>query len=174
LNKSYRRHAEGFTLVELLIVVLILGILATVAVPQFGSSTEDAKLSTLESNLSIMRNAIERYYHEHGTVYPGAKKAIDGSDVGTADRCASAFRAQLTRYSQSNGVTAKGKSATAKYGPYVKKVKLPKNPFTDTRTVLCDIVENDITVAASSGPKAWKFYLETGRFIANDGAHDSY
>jgi type II secretory pathway pseudopilin PulG len=154
-------------------VVLILGIIAAVAVPQFGSSTEDAKLSKLDSTLSYMRNSIERYYYEHGKVNPGVKRASDGSDAVTTTQCENSFRKQLTLYSQSNSVTAKVKSATAKYGPYIKENKLPKNPFTDTNTVLCDIAEDDITVAASSGTEAWKFYKITGRFIANDGAHDS-
>ena len=173
MNKSYYRHVEGFTLVELLIVVIILSVLAAVAVPQFGSSTEDAKISTLESTLSTMRNGMELYYHNHNSVYPGAVKEDDGA-AATAAQCATAFTAQFTLYSQLDGITANVKSAAAKYGPYVKEVKLPENPFTQTNTVLCDVTENDISVAASSGTAAWKFYTITGRFIANDGAHDSY
>ena len=65
------------------------------------------------------------------------------------------------------------KDATFKYGPYIKKGQLPMNPFNDLNTVLCDITETDITVAASSGSAGWKFYIKTGRLIANDGAHDS-
>ena len=53
-----------------MIVVIILGILAAVAIPQFGDSTDDAKLSTLEANLGEMRNSAELYYHQHNTSYP--------------------------------------------------------------------------------------------------------
>ena len=48
------RHAvtRGFTLVEILIVVVILSVLAAIAIPQFNSSTEDAKLSALDTDLA--------------------------------------------------------------------------------------------------------------------------
>ena len=45
---SVTQNKNGFTLVELLIVVIILAVLAAIVVPQFGSSTEDAKISTLK------------------------------------------------------------------------------------------------------------------------------
>ena len=68
-------------------------------------------------------------------------------------------------------MTANTKSATYKYGPYMKKV--PKNPFNDLNTIVADITEADITIAASGGTAGWKFYTNTGRLIADDGAHDS-
>ncbi|MGF1615108.1 MAG: type IV pilin protein, partial [Gammaproteobacteria bacterium] len=64
--RARKRDACGFTLVELLIVVVILAILAAVAVPQFTRSTDDAKLSALDSTLSRMRSAIDLYYQQHG------------------------------------------------------------------------------------------------------------
>ncbi len=167
-----KKNSMGFTLVELLIVVIILSVLAAVAIPQFGRSTDDAKVSTLESNLSSMRNAIELYYHQHNSTFPGAVRETDGT-AATAGQCPAAFIAQFSLYSEVTGITANVKSATAK-GPYVKEVKLPENPFSGTNTILCDVAETDITVAASSGVAAWKFYTITGRFIANDGAHDAY
>jgi prepilin-type N-terminal cleavage/methylation domain-containing protein len=164
----------GFTLVELLIVVIILGVLAAVAIPQFTSNTEDAKVSALDTSLAEMRNAVELYYHQHNAVYPGAKKQTDGTDVASAAEAATAFVAQLTLYSDASGKTATVKDATHKYGPYVKK-GMPTNPFTDgLNNVLCDIATTDISVAAASGAEAWKFYVKTGRLIANDGAHDTH
>lgn len=167
-------NRSGFTLVELLIVVIILGVLAAVAIPQFSSNTEDAKISALDTNLAELRNAVELYYHQHGAVYPGAKKQTDGSDVASAAEAEAAFVAQLTLYSAADGTTANSKSTTHKYGPYLKK-GLPVNPFSDGQSdVLCDILNTDISVAASSGTEAWKFYVKTGRLIANDGAHDTH
>jgi prepilin-type N-terminal cleavage/methylation domain-containing protein len=162
----------GFTLVELLIVVIILGVIAAIAIPQFSSSTEDAKLSSLDTNLTELRGAIELYYHQHNGIYPGAKKDTDGSDVGTAAEAATAFVNQMTLYSAATGKTSKTKDTTYKYGPYLKK-GMPKNPFNSDATVGCDITETDITVAASSGSAGWKFYTKTGRLIANDSAHDA-
>jgi prepilin-type N-terminal cleavage/methylation domain-containing protein len=168
------KSSKGFTLVELLIVVIILSVLAAVIIPQFGSSTADAKAATLDATLAEMRNAIERYYHDHTSVYPGTVEN-DGATAATAlaGSCDTAFIEQLTRYSELTGKTSPSKTALAKYGPYIKRAMLPTNPFNDLNTILCDVTETDITVAASSGVAAWKFYTKTGRVVANDGAHDS-
>lgn len=166
------RNHSGFTLVELLIVVIILGVIAAIAIPQFTSSTEDAKLSALDMTLSELRNSIELYYHQHGATYPGAKKHTDGTAVGTAGEAATAFVNQLTLYSAVTGVTSNSKDGTYKFGPYLKK-GVPINPFNSDKTVICDITETDITAVASGGAAGWKFYTTTGRLIANDGAHDT-
>lgn len=169
------RNDKGFTLVEMLIVVIILGILAAIAVPQFGSSTEDAKLGTMEANLSYLRNSVERYYHEHGATMPGEINHTSGAAVASVDECKAAFVAQLTLFSDKDGKTSNSKTGNFVYGPYVKSVKIPTNPFTDNNAVLCDITVTDITTAASTttNGEAWKFYAKTGRLISNDGSHDS-
>jgi len=164
---------SGFTLVELLIVVIILGVLAAIAIPQFGSNTEDAKVASLDTSLTELRNAIELYYHQHGGVYPGAVKETDGTAVATAGEAQAAFVKQLMLYSSSAGVTNGSKDATYKYGPYVKK-GIPTNPFNNLSTVVCDIATTDISTVASGGTAGWKFYVKTGRLIADDGAHDSH
>lgn len=49
----------GFTLVEVLIVVVIMAVLAAVVVPQFAASTDDAKASTAQFNLSTLRSLVQ-------------------------------------------------------------------------------------------------------------------
>jgi prepilin-type N-terminal cleavage/methylation domain-containing protein len=164
-------NRSGFTLVEVLIVVVILSVLAAIAIPQFTSSTEDAKLAALDVDLAELRNAIELYYHQHNSVYPGAINHTTGAAAASAAEAQAAFTAQLTLYTSSAGITANVKDATYKYGPYMKKV--PENPYNELASILADITETDITIAASSGVAGWKFYTNTGRLVANDGAHDS-
>ncbi|NQT46301.1 MAG: prepilin-type N-terminal cleavage/methylation domain-containing protein [Candidatus Omnitrophica bacterium] len=67
---------NAFTLIELLIVVIIVGILATVALPQYTKVVEKARWTECWSNLNTVRRACEMYYLEHG-FYP------DGTDVGS-------------------------------------------------------------------------------------------
>lgn len=169
MTKSMRKE-EGFTLVELLIVVIILGILAAVAIPQFGSSTDDAKLSTLDTNLSELRNSIELYYHEHNGTYPGVNSSADNT-AATLALCATSLPDQLTKYTTMTDHTALTAKAAGVKGPYIKNGKLPNNPFTGTNTVVC-VDTNDISDATvTAGGAAWKFYRVTGKFIANTAAH---
>ncbi len=168
---------RGFTLVELLIVVIILAILAAIVVPQFGASTEDAKVATVKTDLAQLRDAVELYYHQHNANYPGAIKEDGSGPVGSAAEAAAAFVKQLTQYTDKSGAVSAVKDATHRFGPYIKTSALPPNPFTMDETldqdVTVDIAEDDITVAAADGTPndntGWKFYLKTGRFIANDG-----
>ena len=56
-----RRIRKGFTLVEILIVVVILGILAAVVVPQFTNAADDARAGNLESQIKTIQNQIELF-----------------------------------------------------------------------------------------------------------------
>ena len=60
---------KGFTLVEILIVVVILGILAAIVIPQFTDASTQSKVSSCKSSLKSMRGQIELYKIHHG-VYP--------------------------------------------------------------------------------------------------------
>lgn len=58
--KNMRRD-EGFTLVELMVVVLIIGILVAIAIPIFNNASNNAKVKTCAANIRTMRGAIEQY-----------------------------------------------------------------------------------------------------------------
>ena len=65
------RGTAGFTLVELLIVVIILGILAGVVIPMYSNSASEAKESTLSASLRAVRECIELYKLHHNEAWPG-------------------------------------------------------------------------------------------------------
>lgn len=81
---SSRRHA--FTLVEILIVVVILGILASIVVPQFASATADAQRVGTYDQLQKIRKALAIYYVRSGNVYPSitAGAGTWGEMIGNA------------------------------------------------------------------------------------------
>jgi general secretion pathway protein G len=68
---------SAFTLVELLIVVIILGILAAVVIPQFTDASDDARLSSLTTNLQTIRGQIELFKIQHGAYPTNANFATD-------------------------------------------------------------------------------------------------
>ncbi|MCX5661740.1 MAG: prepilin-type N-terminal cleavage/methylation domain-containing protein [Planctomycetota bacterium] len=90
---SARIHrTKGFTLVEILIVVVILGILAAIVIPQFTNASESAKSSSLVSQLQTIRSQLELYQVQHNGSYPTlaqlwgnmtTKTNSDGSTTGT-------------------------------------------------------------------------------------------
>lgn len=169
---------KGFTLVELLIVVIIIAILASILVPQFSSSTDDAKLAALDGTLSNMRSAVDLYYQQHGD-YPSKNLASGAScpaggtaGTGAADSDV-AFMDQMTMYTNAAGQACSTSDANFKYGPYLKKDTLPNNPFTDANAL--DIkTAGDLNMTGTAAPatgKGWQFDNITGRFIAD---HDGY
>src|SRR5688500_19799867 len=60
-----RTRKGGFTLVEILIVVIILGILAAIVIPQFTSASQDARRNSLTSQLQTLRSQLELYKLQH-------------------------------------------------------------------------------------------------------------
>ncbi|HEX2643591.1 MAG TPA: prepilin-type N-terminal cleavage/methylation domain-containing protein [Thermoanaerobaculia bacterium] len=72
--RSIRRQ-RGFTLLELIIVIAIIGILATVAMPKMKDMPRRASEATLKQNLRTMRDVIDQYYGDKGR-YPASLEAL--------------------------------------------------------------------------------------------------
>lgn len=71
---------RGFTLIELMIVVAIVGILAAIAYPSYQSSVEKSRRSDAMAALTAFSTAMERHYTDNGNSYLGA--AVSGADTG--------------------------------------------------------------------------------------------
>jgi prepilin-type N-terminal cleavage/methylation domain-containing protein len=153
---------QGFTLIEILIVVMVLGILAMVIIPQITVSTQDARQSTLETNTMALRNAIEMYYVQHNNVYPG------GTGLSVVATAQTDFLNQLTQYSNEAGAVVTTKDlANHPYGPYLKNGVLPTNPLNTFATVKCDVSLVLTATPSADDLKAygWYFYHLTGRLV---------
>lgn len=176
---------KGFTLVELLIVVIILAILAAIVVPQFTATTDDAKLAALDSTLGNVRSAIDLYYQQHGK-YPGAVSAAGGTcpGGGTAGTGAAtggagttaedAFLSQLVSYTNSAGQACSTTDTTFKFGPYIKKRPLPADPIQGLVSTIEVTASGNLVMTATAGnPGGYKFDTKTGKFITNITAYET-
>jgi len=65
LMKARKNNQKGFTLVELMIVVAIIGILAAIAIPQFAAYRQKAYNSSAQSDLKNAKTAAEAYYADY-------------------------------------------------------------------------------------------------------------
>lgn len=83
MRKLFRRNKKGFTLVELVVVIAILGILAAIAVPRFLGSLDTAEENADQSTLSAVSSAVSLYYMEHGSYPTDTETLVTGGYINT-------------------------------------------------------------------------------------------
>jgi len=177
--------AKGFTLVELLIVVIILAILAAIVVPQFASTTNDARDSAADSTLAGLRSAIDLYNQQHNNVYPGAVTAVPAACAGTAGlgvatggagaTATTAFMEQLSFYTDAaGGACSIGDAVNFRFGPYLKKSDIPSDPYLNVAALeVVAVGDLNMTASADPGPGGFKYDSQTGKIIINLRAEEA-
>lgn len=70
-----RRFQAGFTLIEIMVVILILGLLATIVVQSLKGATDKAKRTKAEADVSEIKTALDRYYLDNG-YYPTSDQGL--------------------------------------------------------------------------------------------------
>lgn len=104
------RGERGFTLIELMVVILIIGILVAIAVPVFNAARENAYTRTCQANLRTLDGAVQTYRANNG---PGQWPAdiaalVSGNYIKSAPQCPKAGQAYsytITSVTQSNTPT---------------------------------------------------------------------
>jgi len=139
MNRIQKQRLSGFTLVEILIVVVILGILAAIVVPQFTSAAAESRDSSIKMNLNRIRQQLEIYKEHHDGYYP-TLAAIEAQLIGSTD-------------ADGNPLPF---GTPGSYGPYIRE--LPINANTNGKAV------GNGAVGASD----WFYDEDTGEFAAND------
>ncbi len=140
-----RKNRSGFTLVEVLIVVVIMAVLAATIIPQFSDTTSDAKANTAVFNLQTMRSQIETFKAQHG---------------GTAPL----LLVDLTKKTDKTGAV----SASGAYGPYLQAV--PEETVTG-KTNEVAVISNPITSGDVTAAGGWLYNKTTGEVRINHADH---
>ena len=75
MNRARRNHQDGFTLIELMVVILIIGLLATIVVQSLRGATEKAKRTKAQADIAELKTALDRYYLDNGQ-YPTTEQGL--------------------------------------------------------------------------------------------------
>lgn len=140
---------RAFSLIELVIVIIIMGVISAIAIPRMMKGADNADVTGLQADLAVLRGSIEMYRYEHAA-FPTA------AAIGT----------QLTTVTQQDGSPW---VSGEKYGPYIVKVPGLKT----------GAHKGDTGFAAIAGPPAgedagangWLYDESTGSIWANDSNH---
>jgi prepilin-type N-terminal cleavage/methylation domain-containing protein len=140
-SPQYARTSRmGFTLIEIMLVVVILGIVSALVIAGVGDASIQSRLSTLRSSLYQMRTQINWYGAQHRGGYPSGAALFD----------------QLTKQTDVNGSFGAG----ANLGPYLSG--LPANPYNGLKTVK-EIASGSPMVA--DGSTGWIYQVEGENFV---------
>jgi type II secretory pathway pseudopilin PulG len=134
-------------MMELVIVMVIMGILAAIAIPRITGGAEKAKAQALVASLGEVRNRIEVYKAEHQGRIPDLK-----------------FVAQMTQYTDIQGAANPSPSPKFPYGPYLNAI--PKNPYSGS-TVIRFLTAAGKSAEARSIDRGWTYNVTTGEFDAD-------
>lgn len=163
-----RRNQRAFSLIEMIIVVVIIGILAAIAIPRLSRGAAGAGDSSVRGNLAVLRSAVELYFYEHGE-YPG--KNGDGTNAAGTEGAAIA---QLTKFTDEDGGVSATKDSTHKFGPYLRK-GIPTCPVSPRlgKTGIA-MVSGTTAPAYTSGnaTAGWVMNSDTGDLCVNSNSTD--
>jgi general secretion pathway protein G len=163
-NKLSKTTRRAFTLIEILIVVVILGILATVVIPQFSNAGKEARENTLKDDLRYLRIQIAVFKAQHRDVPPG----YPGGDRNAAPTEA-VFLDQMTSNTSEDCATHDGATNVYKFGPYL--TKMPTNPI-NGQSAIKFVADADDLPAPDDTAFGWIYKPKTQQIIANSTGND--
>ena len=132
---------KGFTLVEIMIVVVIIGIIGAIAVPRILSSAENAARAAVIADTATLQRAVDLYETEH----EGGLPHVGAGSLKT-------FYFRLLKKTDLDGTI---NDSTGIYGPYINGI--PTNRHNGLQTVRID------GVAAGANTHGWRYDSNTGQ-----------
>lgn len=155
---------RGFTLIEILTVVIILGVLAAMVVPQLSTATTAARHSMLADDIRVSRTQVLIFKWQHRGV-PAGYPGMDRSKAPTE----AAFISQMTLSSTSAGETAAVGTDGFPYGPYMREI--PSNPVNGKSSIQI-IGDNAAFPTEADDSHGWIYQPSTVTFRADCTGYD--
>lgn len=160
------RRARGFTLIEILIVVVIIGIVGALVLPKFSDASHSARQNTLKDDLRYLRTQIVVFKAQHKDVPPGYPGGVTAQPPTAAD-----FVQQMTKNTDER-CRIGAPSAVFKFGPYLSR--MPPNPINGLNTI--HIVPNGGAMPPGGMPDnstGWIYKPQTMEILPNSPGVDS-
>lgn len=161
--KQNEHNRQAFTLVEILIVVVILGILAAVVMPLASGSVVSSQESSLGIDLQLLKRFVLIYKVHHLEMAPGYPEGPGSAPTEQA------FVNQATLSSNDNGQTAAIGTAGYKRGPYMQMI--PRNPMNKLKTIQM-LGDGESFPANGDNSHGWVYKASTGEIRADSTGTD--
>jgi len=157
---------KAFTLVEILIVVVILGILASVVLPGLQGQTSRANSVAAMNMLKTLRNQIEVYKFHHFEQTPGV---VNGTVVSEEK-----LVLQFTKCTKTDGSVSAFIQKSGDYvcGPYVPRIAV--NPYNSKNTIKIVADETEFSAVADGVSSGWLYKTGTGEMRINSTRTDDF
>jgi general secretion pathway protein G len=169
-NHAHRRAPRGgadaaFTIIEILIVIVILGILAAFVVPQFSNASQVARENSLKDDLRYLRTQILVFKAQHRDAPPGYPGGNTNAVPTEPD-----FVAQMTKASNDRCQVNPATTSAFPLGPYIQKV--PINPINGQTAIL--VIRNGLPMPTTyqGATYGWIYKPETQEILANSDLKD--
>ena len=157
--RTYRTRKSGFTLVEILIVVIILGILAAIVIPQFTNASQDARKNSLSSQLQTLRSQLELYKLQHKDQLPLTFQT-DGTYNAATD-----WDDMTTQTDADHVAYVSGTSTTGPFGPYLQAP--PMNPLNSLSGIIVGTTDYTFGAASPDATVGWIMNRANGKVWGN-------
>ncbi|MBT8484521.1 MAG: prepilin-type N-terminal cleavage/methylation domain-containing protein [Phycisphaerales bacterium] len=144
------KNRRAFSLIELVIVIIIMGVISAIAIPRMVRGAEGADVTALQADLAVLRGAIEMYRYEHG-IWPDPAQ----------------FQAQLTGTTIADGTP----DAMGQFGPYLVKMPPLKTGAQKDEVAVKGIMNATAQAADVAAGFGWLYNNTNGGIWANDVDH---